>query len=189
VTCIPAMLDQGGSLLYLARADRLLLAGDRVAGIECLAMDERCVAPTGRRVRVRARHDRVAGGAISSPALLIRSDAPDAHLLLGQRACLHRPSCSRAQFRQLITPFCGAPQSIYSDHFQWRDGVTGPLGYKLEVPPLQPGFSATVLGEPGTPGAGLMEQLPNSNMLLALLRDGFHPDSPSGPVTAGPKDR
>jgi choline dehydrogenase-like flavoprotein len=48
---------------------------------------------------------------------------------------------------------------------------------------MQPGFSATVLGEPGTPGAGLMEQLPNSNMLLALLRDGFHPDSASGTVT------
>src|SRR5690606_39817577 len=33
------------------------------------------------------------------------------------------------------------------------------------------------------PGAGLMAQLPNSNMLLALLRDGFHPDSASGTVT------
>lgn len=183
VTCIPAMLDQGGSLLYLARADRLLLEGDRVAGIECLAMDERCVAPTGRRVRVRARHYILAGGAINSPALLMRSEAPDPHHLLGKRTFLHLTSFSWAQFDHLINPFYGAPQSIYSDHFQWRDGVTGPMGYKLEVPPMQPGFSATVLGEPGAPGAGLMEQLPNSNMLLALLRDGFHPDSASGTVT------
>lgn len=183
VTCIPAMLDQGGSLLYLARADRLLLEGDRVAGIECVAMDERCVAPTERRVRVRARHYILAGGAINSPALLMRSEAPDPHHLLGKRTFLHLTSFSWAQFDHLINPFYGAPQSIYSDHFQWRDGVTGPMGYKLEVPPMQPGFSATVLGEPGTPGAGLMEQLPNSNMLLALLRDGFHPDSASGTVT------
>lgn len=183
VTCIPAMLDQGGSLLYLARADRLLLEGDRVAGIECVAMDERCVAPTGRRVRVRARHYILAGGAINSPALLMRSEAPDPHHLLGKRTFLHLTSFSWAQFDHLINPFYGAPQSIYSDHFQWRDGVTGPMGYKLEVPPMQPGFSATVLGEPGAPGAGLMEQLPNSNMLLALLRDGFHPDSSSGTVT------
>ena len=183
VTCIPAMLDQGGSLLYLARADRLLLEGDRVAGIECVAMDERCVAPTGRRVRVRARHYILAGGAINSPALLMRSEAPDPHHLLGKRTFLHLTSFSWAQFDHLINPFYGAPQSIYSDHFQWRDGVTGPMGYKLEVPPMQPGFSATVLGEPGAPGAGLMEQLPNSNMLLALLRDGFHPDSASGTVT------
>ena len=183
VTCIPAMLDQGGSLLYLARADRLLLEGDRVAGIECVAMDERCVAPTGRRVRVRARHYILAGGAINSPALLMRSEAPDPHHLLGKRTFLHLTSFSWAQFDHLINPFYGAPQSIYSDHFQWRDGVTGPMGYKLEVPPMQPGFSATVLGEPGAPGAGLMAQLPNSNMLLALLRDGFHPDSASGTVT------
>ena len=183
VTCIPAMLDQGGSLLYLARADRLLLEGDRVAGIECVAMDERCVAPTGRRVRVRARHYILAGGAINSPALLMRSEAPDPHHLLGKRTFLHLTSFSWAQFDHLINPFYGAPQSIYSDHFQWRDGVTGPMGYKLEVPPMQPGFSATVLGEPAVPGAGLMAQLPNSNMLLALLRDGFHPDSASGTVT------
>lgn len=183
VTCIPAMLDQGGSLLYLARADRLLLEGDRVAGIECVAMDERCVAPTGRRVRVRARYYILAGGAINTPALLMRSEAPDPHHLLGKRTFLHLTSFSWAQFDHLINPFYGAPQSIYSDHFQWRDGVTGPMGYKLEVPPMQPGFSATVLGEPGAPGAGLMAQLPNSNMLLALLRDGFHPDSASGTVT------
>src|SRR5690606_27401847 len=168
VTCIPAMLDQGGSLLYLARADRLLLEGDRVAGIECLAMDERCVAPTGRRVRVRARHHILAGGAINSPALLMRSEAPDPHRLLGQRTFLHLTSCSWAQFEHLMNPISGGPDAIYSHHIQWRDGDTGQMGYKREAQPMKPGFSATVLGEPGTPGARLREQLPNSNMQLAL---------------------
>ncbi|WP_242412178.1 GMC family oxidoreductase N-terminal domain-containing protein, partial [Pseudomonas aeruginosa] len=49
VTTIPATLDKGGELLYLARANRLLLDGDKVTGLECLGMDERCVAPNGRR--------------------------------------------------------------------------------------------------------------------------------------------
>lgn len=182
VTSIPAMLDQGGELLYLARAERLLLENDRVAGIECVAMDERSVAPTGHRIQVRARHYILAGGSINSPALLMRSGAPDPHQLVGKRTFLHLTTFSWAQFDRQINPFYGAPQSIYSDHFQWRDGTTGPMGYKLEVPPMQPGFSATVLGESGKDGAELMAQLPNSNMLIALLRDGFHPDSASGTV-------
>lgn len=182
VTCIPGLLDQGGELLYLARAERLQLQGDRVTGIECLAMDERSVAPTGRRIQVRARHYILAGGSINTPALLLRSQAPDPHQLVGKRTFLHLTTFSWAQFEQQINPFYGAPQSVYSDHFQWADGATGPMGYKLEVPPMQPGFSATVLGESGPSGAELMQQLPNSNMLIALLRDGFHPDSASGTV-------
>ena len=36
-------------------------------------------APAGPELRVRARHYLVAGGAINSPALLLRSNAPDPH--------------------------------------------------------------------------------------------------------------
>ena len=32
----------------------------------------------------------------------------------------------------------GAPQSVYSDHFLHVDPIDGPIGYKLEVPPLDP---------------------------------------------------
>ncbi|WP_185267006.1 GMC family oxidoreductase [Halopseudomonas xiamenensis] len=183
VTCIPSLLEQGGELLYLARAQRLLLEGDRVSGIECLAMDERCVAPTGHRIRVRARHYILAGGGINTPAILMRSDAPDPHKRAGKRTYLHPTTSAWGQFEQTINPFYGAPQSIYSDHFLWPDdSATGRMGYKLEVPPLQPGFTASMLGDFGQPHAALMKQLPNSNMMIALLRDGFHPDSAEGTV-------
>ena len=182
VTSIPALLDNGGELVYLARAERLQLDGERVAGLECVAMDERSVAPTGRRIQVRARHYILAGGSINTPGLLLRSEAPDPHGILGKRTFLHLTTFSWAQFDQPINPFYGAPQSIYSDHFQWQNGATGPMGYKLEVPPMQPGFSATVLGGTGVANSELMQQLPNSNMMIALLRDGFHPDSSQGEV-------
>ncbi|MCI0997489.1 GMC family oxidoreductase N-terminal domain-containing protein, partial [Pseudomonas corrugata] len=45
VTTIPTLLDKGGALLYLARAERLTLKNDAVIDLQCLAMDERCVAP------------------------------------------------------------------------------------------------------------------------------------------------
>ena len=84
--------------------------------------------------------------------------------------------------RDRINPFYGAPQSIYSDHFQWDNGTTGRMSYKLEVPPMQPSLTATLLGRFGVDNAMRMEQLPHTNAMLALLRDGFHPDSAEGTV-------
>jgi len=182
VTTIPATLEQGGELLYLARAERLQIEGDQVTGLLCAGMDERCVAPNGRTIKVKARHYVLAGGGINSPGLLLRSRAPDPGGRLGKRTFLHLVSFSAGQFSEVINPFYGAPQSIYCDHFQWKTGVTGPMSYKLEVPPLQPALASTLLGGFGTQNALRMEQLPHTHMMLALMRDGFHPDSPGGSV-------
>lgn len=182
VTTVPATLENGGELLYLARAERLHFAGDRVDWLECLGMDDRCVAPNGRRIVVRARHYILAGGGINTPAVLLRSDAPDPHGRTGKRTFLHPVNFSAALFDEVINPFYGAPQSIYSDHFQWQGGVDGPIGYKLEVPPMHPAIASTLLGRFGVDNALRMEQLPHTNVLIALLRDGFHPESAEGTV-------
>jgi len=182
VTTIPATLNKGGELLYLARAERLLLKDGRVTGLECSALDDRCVNPTGRKIKVKARHYILAGGAINSPALLLRSQAPDPQKRVGKRTFLHLVNFSAAQFKKLVNPFYGAPQSIYCDHFQWQNGVTGPLAYKLEVPPLHPAFAASILGGVGKVSAQRMQALPHTHMMLSLLRDGFHPESPEGTV-------
>ncbi len=182
VTTIPATLEKGGELLYLARAERLLIDGDKVSGLQCVGMDARCVAPNGRTITVKARHYVLAGGGINSPGLLLRSKAPDPNDRLGKRTFLHLVNFSAGQFSEVINPYYGAPQSIYSDHFQWLDGTTGHMSYKLEVPPLQPALASTLLGGFGPQSALRMEQLPHTHMMLALMRDGFHPDSPGGNV-------
>ena len=182
VTTIPATLEKGGELLYLARAEKLLISGDKVTGLQCVAMDDRCVEPTGRKITVKARHYVLAGGGINSPALLLRSDAPDPHQRLGKRTFLHPVNMSAGRFDEVINPFYGAPQSIYSDHFQWKDGTTGPMAFKLEVPPLHPALAATLLGGFGQENAQHMADLPHTHAMLALLRDGFHQDSQGGSV-------
>lgn len=182
VTSIPAALEQGGELLYLARAERLEHDGQRIGELHCVAMDKHCVAPTGRRIRVRARHYVLAGGGINSPALLLRSKVPDPQGHVGKRTFLHLVNFSAAHFAEPVNPFYGAPQSIYSDHFQWRNGISGPMGYKLEVPPLHPALAATLLGGFGEDNALRMADLPHTHVMLALLRDGFHPDSRGGSV-------
>ena len=183
VTTIPAALDLGATLLTHARAERLVIKGDKVDSLVCTALDASGVAPTGHTVTVRAKHFVVAGGAINSPALLMRSHAPDPHGLLGTRTFLHPTVISAGIFKQRVDGFAGAPQTIYSDHFLDTQAIDGPIGYKLEAPPLHPLLLSTTLAGYGRAHADTMAQFPHVHALLALLRDGFNDASRGGAVS------
>ncbi|RFP15894.1 MULTISPECIES: GMC family oxidoreductase [unclassified Duganella] len=182
VTTIPGALTQGATLLTRARAERFVIQGDKVAQLDCVALDDAGRAPTGRRITLRAKHYIVAGGAINSPALLLRSGAPDPHGLLGKRTFLHPVVISAGTFDQRVDGYAGAPQTVYSDHFLHNNPIDGAMGYKLEVPPLHPLLLATTTAGFGAQHAGDMAQFPHKQAILALLRDGFHADAPGGSV-------
>jgi choline dehydrogenase-like flavoprotein len=182
VTTIPSALNHNATLLTHARAERLLFKGDQVDSLQITALDATGVMATGRSMTVRARHFVVAGGAINTPALLLRSGAPDPHQLLGKRTFLHPTVISAGIFSQRVDGFAGAPQTIYSDHFLETQAVDGPVGYKLEAPPLHPLLLSTTMAGFGKAHADTMAQFPHVHGLLALLRDGFHEDSPGGSV-------
>ena len=182
VTTIPTALNNDGELLFRTRAQQLLIDNDKVSGVECIALSDNDVNPTGIKVTVKARHTIIACGAIGGPGLLLRSEAPDPHKRIGKRTFLHPVPFSIAEFDEPINGFYGAPQSIYSDHFQWKDGVSGPVGFKLEVAPMQPGFMAAVIMGHADLHRWQMEQLPYLNAMLALLRDGFHEESQGGSI-------
>ncbi|THC40731.1 GMC family oxidoreductase [Massilia sp. Mn16-1_5] len=182
VTTIPSALEHGATLVTRARAERFVLRGEQVDELLCSALGEDGVAPTGRLLRLRAKHFVVAGGAINSPALLLRSGAPDPDKLLGKRTFLHPTLISAGIFPQRVDAWAGAPQTIYSDHFLHTGAIDGPIGYKLEAPPLHPVLLSTTLNGFGAGHAALMRQFPHMQGMLALLRDGFHPASSGGAV-------
>jgi len=182
VTCIPAALARGARLVYRARAGRLALRGGRADALVCQALDARGVQTTGRRVTVRARHYVVAAGGIGSPALLLRSGAPDPHRALGARTFLHPTVAVAALMPEPVGAYAGAPQTVYSDHFLEGAAADGPIGFKLEAAPLHPLLLGMTLQGFGPQHAALMEAFPHAHALIALLRDGFHPDSPGGNV-------
>lgn len=182
VTTIPAALDHGATLVTRARAERLMLRGQQVEEVVCHALDGAGVLPSGRLLRLRARHVVVAGGAINTPALLLRSKAPDPSGQLGKRTFLHPTLISAAFYERRIEGWSGAPQSIYSDHFLATDPIDGPMGYKLETPPLHPLLLATTMSGFGEQHAAAMRDFAHLGGMLALLRDGFHEDSPGGEV-------
>jgi choline dehydrogenase-like flavoprotein len=184
VTTIPFALDHGGTLLVETRAERLVLEGGRVAGIQCIAVKPNAAPLDAGRVAttVVAKHYVLSGGAINSPALLMRSKAPDPHKRLGTRTFLHPVAITTAVMKDAVEAWNGAPQSIYSDHFLHTQPVGGPIGFKLEVAPLHPIFFGANLPGFGDKQAELLRQYPRANVMLALMRDGFHEQSVGGTV-------
>ncbi|MFL6632130.1 MAG: GMC family oxidoreductase N-terminal domain-containing protein [Massilia sp.] len=182
VTTIPSALDHGATLVTRAHAERLVLKGDQVEGIDCTLLDAGGLHATGRRLCLRARHYVLAGGAINTPALLLRSKAPDPGGQLGKRTFLHPTLVSAALFPQRVDGYAGAPQTVYSDHFLHTQAIDGPLGFKLEAPPLHPVLLATTMQGFGREHAEMMRHFPHLQGMLALLRDGFHAESPGGAV-------
>jgi choline dehydrogenase-like flavoprotein len=180
VTTIPSAMDDGSQLLYSARAERLIMDNDKVTGIEVTALDK-SYRPTGVKLTVKATTVVLAAGGINGPAMMLRSGAPDPKGLIGKRTFLHPTSFSFASFEQDINAYYGAPQSLYSDHFQW-DSVSGPVGYKLEVPPLHPGLTSVLLMGHGEEQFDEINKLPNLNSMISLLRDGFDDDSEGGSI-------
>jgi choline dehydrogenase-like flavoprotein len=183
VTTIPAALERGARLLTQARARVLEMSGGKVRSLLCDAVGTDGEVVPGVVTRISARHYVVAGGAINSPALLRRSDLSDPHRLLGTRTFLHPTVLSAATFPSPVMGWQGAPQSIYSDHFLHTQPIDGPMGYKIEAPPIHPVIFATTAPGFGPAQAQALRQLPNTHVLIALLRDGFHTQSPGGTVS------
>ncbi|NKE68157.1 FAD-binding protein [Ramlibacter sp. RBP-2] len=182
VTTIPAALDAGATLLVETRAERFEIANGRVQSLVCVPAAGNGGRADGPPAVVVARHFVLAGGGINSPVLLSRSQAPDPHDRLGRRTFLHPVVLSSAVMPARVAGWQGAPQSVYSDHFLGTQPIDGPIGFKIEAPPLHP-----VLFAASTPGIGrehadALRDFPHTHVLIALMRDGFHPDAPGGTV-------
>jgi choline dehydrogenase-like flavoprotein len=182
VTTIPSALSQGATLITRARAEKLQFKGDEVDSLVCRALAGDGLAPTGKTLTIRARHYILSGGAINSPALLLRSNAPDPYALLGKRTFLHPTVISAALHDHRVAGFAGAPQTIYSDHFLDTQPIDGPIGFKLEAPPLHPLLFSSTMNGFGEQHTAMMKQFANAHALLALLRDGFNEQSQGGTV-------
>jgi choline dehydrogenase-like flavoprotein len=186
VSTIPEALKNGATLIHRLRVRQLQHADGKITGAigEALsAKDGR--TPTGVTITIRAKHYVAAGGALNTPALLLRSQLPDPNQLVGKRTMIHPVVLTGAVMPHEINAFYGAPQSIASDHFQWVGGAAGPMGYKLEVPPIFPGIGAATFNVFGPDLQQGMADFPHSNTVLALLRDGFTPQSEGGTVRLG----
>jgi len=182
VSTIPVALQNGATLVHRLRVKQLQHADGKITGAVGEALRADGYTTSGTIVTIKAKHFVVAGGAINTPALLLRSALPDPHKILGTHTLIHPNVASVAQMPERIDPFYGAPQSTASDHFQWKDGATGPMGYKLEVPPLFPAQAASAFNSFGGDLQKEMAAFAHTNAVIAIMRDGFVEQSPGGTV-------
>ncbi len=182
LTYLPDAAERGARVYADCRVSRLLLDArrERVTAAEADVLDPESDRPTGRRVTVSAARFVVAGGAINSPALLLRSGVPDPYGRIGKRTFLHPVVATVALFERRIDPFYGAPQSVASHDFIERPGK---IGFFLEVPPLHPMLASLALPGFGAAHRDGMKGLSKTNSVIALLRDGFLPGEEGGSVS------
>ncbi|WP_095497094.1 GMC family oxidoreductase [Paraferrimonas haliotis] len=181
VTSIPTALNHGARLIAQAQVWQMSFDGDRVNELLVRAIDE-ADRPLDRQFSVKAKHVILAGGAINTPALLMRSNATDPHRILGRNTTLHPSLISAAIFDEPIKAHSGAPQSYYSDEFVWKNGVQGRMGFKIEAAPLHPVLLASKSFGFGRQHADIMKQFNYLQASIALVRDGFDSQATAGQV-------
>ena len=145
----------------------------RARAVVAEVLDRAADRPRGRLI-VHARKGVVlAGGAINTPALLLRSHAGTDSGVVGKRTFLHPTVPMVAFYDQPIEGFYGAPQSVSVHHFADRGAR---VGYFLETAPVHPMLGAIALPGFGDAHRKLAERLPFVQATIALLIDGHHDD-------------
>ncbi len=180
VTYIPDAVAAGMRVYADCEARQVVTDGGRATRVEAVVLDRTNSRDTGRRVVVRPKVVVLSGGAINTPALLLRSGL-DGGGAVGRRTFLHPVVGVAGRFTRTINGFWGAPQSMASHEFIDR----GPdkVGFFMETAPVQPMLIAMGFGAYGPQLAGIMGELPRAGALLALCVDGLLDGDDGGVVS------
>lgn len=186
LTYLPDAVNAGAEVYANCRVERIEWKGKRAYAVAGAFLKPGTQEATGRTVRVEPRVVVVAGGAINSPALLLRSGIDQG--AVGKKTWLHPVVAMGAFYDQRIEGFYGAPQSVASHHFARRGERAG---FFVEAAPVHPMLASIAMPGFGAPLREKMSMLPNVCATIALMIDGFDAAEDGGTVTlrdgGGPK--
>jgi choline dehydrogenase-like flavoprotein len=111
----PAALAKGAHLLYHARADGLILDGDRACGVRARAVT--ADGSPGAAFTVRAKAVALACGTLHTPALLLRDRLANRSGHLGKGLTIHPASQSYGLFDEPIRGWEAIPQGYAIESF------------------------------------------------------------------------
>ncbi len=164
VTYLADAFASGARMLCEARADRVVLEGDRAVGVEATCGK----GPEPHRVMIRSRVVVVAAGAVQTPALLRRSGLSEPGI--GQGLRLHPTTALLGEFPHPVEVWKGPMQTVVVRRFARADpNEHGPW---LESAPAHPGIAALAL--PWSGGAehkAAMARLSRTAATIVLVRD------------------
>ena len=151
ITYVPDAMAAGADLYTDCRARLIETDGRRARAVVIDPLDRALDRPTGRRVVLHAKRGVVlAGGAINTPALLLRSHVGNGSSQVGRRTFLHPTVPLVAFYAEPIEAFYGPPQSVACHHFRDRGEQ---IGYFFETAPIHP-MLASADGVPRTSAPG-----------------------------------
>lgn len=170
VTMIPEAVQAGADVYANAWVERITRNGRRCSSVIARLRNPATDQPSGVTLTVQAKVTVLAGGAINTPALLLRSGI-DANGRTGMRTFLHPAVPGVGLHEERIEPFVGSPQYVHSDQFVDR----GPdkMGMLLEGAPAFPLLVGSHASSFGAEKQALMDDLPHLSITAALLHDGF----------------
>jgi choline dehydrogenase-like flavoprotein len=140
-------------------ARTITTAGGAVTGVVAQAGGARIVLRCGRVV--------LAGGAIGTPALLLRSGLGGPRA--GRRLFLHPVPAVFGRYSEPVRMWSGVPQSVVSDAFAHLDGS---YGFRLEVPSVLPGVAAAGISwRSAADHRAVMQALDQHAAFIPIVRD------------------
>lgn len=169
VTFIPEAVAAGADVYANAWVERITFDGRHCTGIVAKLRSPITDRFTGHTITVRPRFTVLSGGAINTPAILLRSELdPSGHT--GKRTFFHPAIGAVGVHADHVNPFVGSPQYVYSDQFVDReDGMP----FLIEGAPMFPMSIGSLSTGLGAERQASMELLPYSSLTGALLHDGF----------------
>ncbi|MFO0654487.1 MAG: GMC family oxidoreductase [Polyangia bacterium] len=165
---IPKALLFGASVICDLRVVRILHDGKRVRGVSASVV--RSDGSDGETLNISARAVCVSASAVLSPALLLHSDVPDPHKLVGKSLRLHPGVAVGGCFAEPVEAWKGIPQAYecseklsFSDGAQDRCWLIPAFAHPGGFAGLQPGF--------GKQHAAAMRDYAKTAVVAAMLHD------------------
>ena len=164
-TYLLTAFEHGARILPETKVDRVTIDHGCATGAEALH-----TTTDGHTVRITVKAQRVvvAGGAIQTPALLLRSGLKHPHL--GRHLHLHPTVVVGARYPHAMHSWYGPSMSVVNDNYTRLHGTN--FGTKLETPPTHPGLLSTVLPwRSGQQHRELMRDADHLGSFIVLTRD------------------
>jgi choline dehydrogenase-like flavoprotein len=141
VSYLPRAVAAGARIRAGVDVRRILVEGGRAVGVRCIATADAGRDGTARPYAVRARRATiVAGGALGTPELLLRSDLGGRQV--GRNLHVHPACWVGARYEEEVRGWEGVMQSYYVDEWE-ADGIL-----------LEATFTPLPFGGPWLPGTG-----------------------------------
>jgi len=184
VTMIPAAVKAGADVYANAWVQRIARDGRKCTEVVAKLRDPLTDQFKNVTLTVNAKTTVLAGGAINTPAILLRSEI-DPSGRTGKRTFLHPAIGGIGVHAEPKEPFVGSPQYVYSDQFIDRGGK---MSFLVEGAPLFPMLAGGFNNMLGMERQAFMELLPYVSVTGVLMHDGFDLKNPEegGVVTLRP---